>query len=49
MVCEAAICLAQDFTLTPTLYGCVTPAAGLGQAYQTRLQNAGIDFAIKDE
>ncbi|MDQ2894634.1 MAG: saccharopine dehydrogenase NADP-binding domain-containing protein [Actinomycetota bacterium] len=44
MLAESALCLARD-ELAPTA-GQVTPAAAMGDALITRLQDAGIGFAV---
>src|SRR5437879_3922770 len=43
-VCESAPALACDFDRLPDRAGVLTPASGLGQPLQNRLQARGIEF-----
>lgn len=48
MLGEAAVCLAQDGATLPAQAGVLTPAAALGAALLTRLQErAGVTFAVR--
>jgi short subunit dehydrogenase-like uncharacterized protein len=48
MLAEAALCLAQDADKLPVQGGSWTPAAAMGSALTTRLNDVGVRFSLVD-